>query len=249
MRLPLGRTWILLAGPTLIVAAAAAAALGARAHHPRGGGAATPASANVVAVASPIALRPRAVEPQAGVEPATASTGGPTESEPSAAAAARADSLPQPESDAQIRRDLKAAGLSAGGRASVTPDGLAVAPLDAPGVVQKIISAGDQIARLPYRYGGGHRTWVDTAYDCSGSVSFALAAAGLVTSPLDSTSLARWGDPGPGRWVTVYANGGHAWMTVAGLRFDTSGHGPGGSRWQSAARTTAGFTLRHPPGL
>jgi hypothetical protein len=90
---------------------------------------------------------------------------------------------------------------------------------------------------------------VDTAYDCSGSVSFALAAAGFIDSPMDSTALARFGKPGPGRWVTIYANAGHAFMTVAGLRFDTSGRDVGGSRWQDRTRPVAGFTVRHPPGL
>jgi cell wall-associated NlpC family hydrolase len=168
------------------------------------------------------------------------------ESEP---VSATPDKLPQPVSDAQIRRELKASGLAAGSRGSLTADGLVVAPFDAPSAVQDVIQAGDKIARLPYRFGGGHRTWVDTAYDCSGSVSFALAAAGLVGAPMDSTALSRWGEAGPGRWITVYANGGHAWMTVAGMRFDTSGHGPGGSRWTNAGRSTAGFTQRHPPGL
>jgi len=120
--------------------------------------------------------------------------------------------------------------------------------------VADIIHADNEVARKPYVYGGGHgrvagELFVDSAYDCSGSVSFALAAAGLVPSPMDSTALSRFGRPGPGRWVTIYANGGHAFMTVAGLRFDTSGRAEGGSRWQAAPRTTAGFVVRHPPGL
>ena len=112
----------------------------------------------------------------------------------------------------------------------------------------------NEVARKPYVYGGGHgrfanETWIDSAYDCSGSVSFALATAGLADAPMDSGTLARWGRPGPGRWVTIYANAGHAFMTVAGLRFDTSGRRETGSRWQTAGRGTAGFTVRHPPGL
>jgi hypothetical protein len=124
-----------------------------------------------------------------------------------------------------------------------------MAPTDAPSQVVALIAAGNQIARAPYRYGGGHSTWVDTAYDCSGSISFTLAAAGLLQGPLNSTGLAAWGAPGRGRWVTIYANAGHAFMTVAGLRFDTSGRGTNGSRWQSAPRSTAGFRVIHPPGL
>ena len=116
-----------------------------------------------------------------------------------------------------------------------------------------IINAANSVARKPYVYGGGHgrladETFVDTAYDCSGSVSFALAA-GLIDSPMDSSALARFGRPGRGHWVTIYANAGHAFMTVAGLRFDTSGRDAGGSRWQARSRTAAGFTVRHPPGL
>ena len=117
-----------------------------------------------------------------------------------------------------------------------------------------IINAANSVARKPYVYGGGHgrladETFVDSAYDCSGSVSFALAAAGLVDSPMDSSALARFGKAGRGRWVTIYANAGHAFMTVAGLRFDTSGRDTDGSRWQAQSRTVAGFVVRHPPGL
>lgn len=147
---------------------------------------------------------------------------------------------------AQAGRAIDAAGLSAGGLATVPPA--------APSRVAAIINAANSVARKPYVYGGGHgrladETFVDTAYDCSGSVSFALAAAGLVDSPLDSSALARFGKPGRGRWVTIYANAGHAFMTVAGLRFDTSGRDTGGSRWQARSRTVAGFVVRHPPGL
>lgn len=147
---------------------------------------------------------------------------------------------------AHAGRAIDAAGLSAGGLATVPPA--------APSRVAAIINAANSVARKPYVYGGGHgrladETFVDTAYDCSGSVSFALAAAGLVDSPLDSSALARFGKPGRGRWVTIYANAGHAFMTVAGLRFDTSGRDAGGSRWQARSRTVAGFVVRHPPGL
>lgn len=157
--------------------------------------------------------------------------------------------LPRPRTDAEIRAELERSGIPAGGRAALTPEGLAVAPLDAPDVVRAVIAAGNQIARLPYRYGGGHQAWIDTAYDCSASISFAFAAAGLLDRPLVSGDLARWGDPGPGRWITIYAHGEHAYMYVAGLRFDTSGLRQTGSRWQTAPRSGAGFTVRHPPGL
>jgi hypothetical protein len=118
-----------------------------------------------------------------------------------------------------------------------------------------IMHAANDVARKPYVYGGGHgrnqgEIWFDSAYDCSGSVSYALAAAGLLDGPEDSTSLMRFGKPGPGKWVSIYANAGHAFMVVAGLRFDTSGRQITGTRWQSAdARSYAGFTVRHPRGL
>jgi len=160
--------------------------------------------------------------------------------------------------DAQVRRELEQAFGSRAGRAidaaALGSGGLATVPPAAPARVAAIINAANSVARKPYVYGGGHgrladETFVDSAYDCSGSVSFALAAAGLVDSPMDSSALARFGKAGPGRWVTIYANAGHAFMTVAGLRFDTSGRDAGGSRWQADARTVAGFTVRHPAGL
>jgi hypothetical protein len=160
--------------------------------------------------------------------------------------------------DAQVARELAQAFGTKGKRivdaAGLTAGGLATVPPSAPARVADVINAANQVARKPYVYGGGHgrtagETFVDSAYDCSGSVSFALAAAGLIDSPMDSTALARFGRPGPGRWVTIYANAGHAWMTVAGLRFDTSGRSQGGSRWTAQSRGTGGFTLRHPPGL
>lgn len=240
--------WALMALVVLLGVGVAGSALALRGH--RTVPASAPAARTREAVApaaDPLpAPRPRSVEPRAGVQPASSdpSVGAP-ESEP----AAPPEKLPQPVSDAEIRRELKQSGLVAGSRGSLTPSGLAVAPFDAPSAVQQVIEAGDKIAKLPYRYGGGHATFVDTAYDCSGSLSYALAAAGLVGSTMDSTGFSRWGDAGPGRWITIYANAGHAWMTVAGVRFDTSGHGVGGSRWTGASRSTAGFVQRHPPGL
>jgi hypothetical protein len=133
--------------------------------------------------------------------------------------------------------------------ATLGPDGLAVAPQGAPPQVAALIAAGNQIAALPYRYGGGHRDFADVAYDCSGSVSFALHGAGLLDMTLDSSGLARWGLAGPGRWISVYANKTHTYLVVAGLRFDTSGRTTAGSRWQAAPRSARGFRVRHPLGL
>jgi hypothetical protein len=116
-----------------------------------------------------------------------------------------------------------------------------------PDAVSRAIAAGNAIADTPYVFGGGHGSFHDSGYDCSGSVSYVLGAAGLLSSPLDSTGFESWGEPGPGRWITVYANSGHAWMTIAGRRFDTGGGG--GSRWKGATRDTSSYTVRHPPGL
>jgi septal ring factor EnvC (AmiA/AmiB activator) len=126
--------------------------------------------------------------------------------------------------------------------------GQAQAPPGAPPQVALVMAAGNAIAGLPYLYGGGHGGFKDSAYDCSGSVSYALAAAGLVTSPMASGPFMSWGDPGPGQWITVYANAGHAFMVVAGWRFDTSNLGSG-TRWTRSMRGTGGFVARHPPGL
>jgi cell wall-associated NlpC family hydrolase len=167
-------------------------------------------------------------------------------------------------SDASVKADLRearaelakfkqylgtSAFLQTGPRAKVLKDGTAVAPEDAPEPVQRIIQAGNVIAKFPYKWGGGHGAWRDNGYDCSGSVSFALAAAGLLQAPMTSGAFMKWGDPGPGDYVTLFANSGHIFMYVAGLRFDTSGQGRNGTRWQEAPRSTAGFAVRHPPGF
>jgi cell wall-associated NlpC family hydrolase len=169
---------------------------------------------------------------------------------------------PGAQSDAEVRAELKearaelkafsahltTADLQTGPRAKVLSDGTAVAPRDAPRAVKRVILAGNEIAKFPYKWGGGHGAWRDNGYDCSGSVSFALAGAGLLDRPLTSGLFSRWGDEGPGDWITIYANGGHVFMLVAGLRFDTSGQGRAGTRWQPAGRPAGGFAVRHPPG-
>jgi Putative peptidoglycan binding domain len=137
--------------------------------------------------------------------------------------------------------------LAPPGRARLNPDGTASAPSNAPPAVRALIAAGNQIAFKPYVWGGGHGHWTDRGYDCSGSVSFALHGGGLLSVSRDSTGFESYGSAGKGRWVTIYANGGHAYMTVAGLRFDTSGRsGASGSRWQAAHRSGAGYVVRHP---
>ena len=134
-------------------------------------------------------------------------------------------------------------------RATVGPDGLAVPPASAPRAVVQIIRAGNAIARTPYKYGGGHGIWSDSGYDCSGSVSYALHGAGLLDVALDSSGLAALGKPGAGRWVTVMGHPGHAYMVVAGLRFDTTSSNQTGNRWTSQMRSPAGYAVRHPAGL
>jgi cell wall-associated NlpC family hydrolase len=131
----------------------------------------------------------------------------------------------------------------------IDPGGMAQAPAGAPSAVRQVIAAGNAIAGLPYVWGGGHGAFRAAGYDCSGSVSYALAAAGLLSSPLDSTGFMSWGESGPGKWITVYANAGHAFMVVAGWRFDTSALSGGGTRWTRSMRDTSGFVARHPAGL
>jgi len=135
------------------------------------------------------------------------------------------------------------------GGIAIDTGGMVQAPPGAPAAVREVIAAANAIATLPYVYGGGHASFHANGYDCSGSVSYALAAAGLVTSPLDSTAFESWGAPGPGRWITVYANAGHAWMEVAGWRFDTVALSEGGTRWSQGGGEFSGFVVRHPPGL
>ncbi len=198
-------------------------------------------------------LKPQVVELRgAGADPAL--EGDPTDDAPS----------PGAPTDAEVRAELREARanlakfkkhlnttafLQTGKRARVLGDGTAVAPENAPDVVKRVIMAANEIAKFPYKWGGGHGAWRDTGYDCSGSVSFALAGAGLLGSPLTSGGFMNYGAPGHGRWITIYANSGHIFMVVAGLRFDTSGQGRAGTRWQSEVRSTAGFAVRRIPGL
>jgi peptidoglycan hydrolase-like protein with peptidoglycan-binding domain len=115
--------------------------------------------------------------------------------------------------------------------------------------IQRVIAAANRIATAPYKYGGGHGSFTDSGYDCSGSVSYALHGGGLLSSPLDSGALMSYGAPGPGRHITIYANSGHAYMTIDGRRFDTSARSETGSRWTNTRRGTGGYTIRHPRGL
>ncbi|HWX87453.1 MAG TPA: hypothetical protein VNX67_04700, partial [Solirubrobacteraceae bacterium] len=137
-----------------------------------------------------------------------------------------------------------AGGFSVGGNGTIP------IPAGVPEAVQRVIAGGNAIADFPYIWGGGHGSFIANGYDCSGSVSYALAAGGLLSAPLVSGDLASWGEPGPGRWITIYANAGHTFMDVDGMWFDTAGRsGPYASRWLVSTPSLAGYAVRHPAGF
>jgi cell wall-associated NlpC family hydrolase len=194
--------------------------------------------------------------------PLPASTHHASASTPSVAAEAAV--APGAASDAEIRKELgeeekaKAQEQAAQQRAltpvaggfSVGGNGTIPIPTNVPEAVQRVVAGGNAIADFPYIWGGGHASFVANGYDCSGSVSYALAAGGLLSAPLVSGDLAHWGEPGPGRWITIYANAGHTFMDVDGVWFDTAGRsGPYASRWLVAQPSLEGYAVRHPPGL
>jgi hypothetical protein len=185
-------------------------------------------------------MRPKVVEPQAG------ETAGGDTAEPDPGLSEVGPKPTEPASDGARPRKVGRTDIT---KATALPNGVALPPLEAPEEVKQIIEAGNIIARSPYKWGGGHGKWLDDGYDCSGSVSFALAAAGLLEGPLASGPLMNWGEPGKGRWVTIYTHPGHVFMEVAGIRFDTSNARVTGSRWGNDMRSTSGFVARHPPGL
>jgi cell wall-associated NlpC family hydrolase len=141
------------------------------------------------------------------------------------------------------------------GKATLTQKGKAIPPSDAPWQVVAAITAGNQIRKMPYRWGGGHASFYDSGYDCSGAVSYVLHAAGLLTSPMVSGAFASsWGSYGRGRWITVYANGGHMYAVIAGVRFDTSAVGESvrqgsGPRWRATKRKPTSYVPRYYPSL
>ncbi|HMU26423.1 MAG TPA: hypothetical protein PKA56_09225 [Solirubrobacterales bacterium] len=130
--------------------------------------------------------------------------------------------------------------------------GIAYAPDNAPAAVKRVIAAANRIRLKPYIYGGGHTLSrrLQAGYDCSGSVSYALRAGGFISYPMPSGSFTNWKQPGAGKWITTYANGGHMYMIVAGLSFDTSNmSSSGGNRWSTSIRSSRGFSVRHPGGF
>jgi cell wall-associated NlpC family hydrolase len=186
----------------------------------------------------------------------------PSASAPSVAGEAAV--APGAASDAQIRKELGeeqhaeaqaraaqqrvltpvAGGFSVGGNGTIP------IPAGVPEAVQRVVAGGNAIADFPYIWGGGHASFIANGYDCSGSVSYALAAGGLLSAPLVSGDLANWGELGPGHWITIYANAGHTFMDVDGMWFDTAGRsGPYASRWLVSQPSLAGYAVRHPPGL
>jgi cell wall-associated NlpC family hydrolase len=178
--------------------------------------------------------------------------------------AAEAAVAPGAASDSEIRKELgeeekaKAQEQAAqrrvltpvAGGFSVGGNGTIPIPTNVPEAVQRVVAGGNAITDFPYIWGGGHASFVANGYDCSGSVSYALAAGGLLSAPLVSGDLASWGEPGPGHWITIYANAGHTFMDVDGMWFDTAGRsGPYASRWLVAQPSLEGYAVRHPPGL
>ncbi len=167
-------------------------------------------------------------------------------------------------SDAEIRSELKqmqaverSARQSQHLRLTPVPGGESIGgngtipiPTNVPEPIQKVIAGANEIADFPYVYGGGHASFVDNAYDCSGSVSYALAAGGLLSAPETSGQLESWGAPGPGKYITVLANAGHTYMYVDGILYDTAGRsGVYASRWQVQPTNNEGYVVRHWPGL
>jgi len=136
-------------------------------------------------------------------------------------------------------------------KARLLPNGMLIPPKSAPGRVKRAIAFANRIRTKPYIWGGGHARWWDRGYDCSGSVSYALHGGNFISSPLPSGPMTRWAMSGEGRWITVYANGGHAYAVIAGYRWDTSGNGGGktGPSWHEDLRSNAGFIARHPAGF
>ena len=139
------------------------------------------------------------------------------------------------------------------GKGARLRSGKAAAPKNAPIPVKRAIWAANKLRSKPYRYGGGHKSFKDHGYDCSGTISYVLAAAGLISTPMSSTEFRRYGDSGPGKWITIYAREGHTFAVIAGLRLDTTPFdhytGKWAPRWYAAYRPPSGFDARHPIGL
>ncbi|HEY1515130.1 MAG TPA: hypothetical protein VGF91_01845 [Solirubrobacteraceae bacterium] len=221
--------------PTLAaLALASAPAASAAAVQGSGGGASTGPASATGSSATPSANSPSASSPSATSPGASASSGG--------VGIGATPALPF-------------AHPTVPGTTAKIIHGLAYAPADAPQQVQQAIWAGDRIRLKPYRVGGGHGVWNDTAYDCSGTVSYVLHAAHMLRVSEDSGEFMSWGRHGAGAWMTIYTNPGHAFIEIAGIRLDTSAEGdphpaPGsGPRWRPLLTDTGGYVARHPTGF
>ena len=149
-----------------------------------------------------------------------------------------------PKPSGPVPTDLK---LVPGSRAKVLSDGTAAAPVNAPDEIKRVIASANEIAKLPYKWGGGHGAWRDTGYDCTGSTTYAMRTT-FRRGRMPTFGYSNWQLPGQGQWLTVYASSGHVYMEVAGLRYDTSGLRVAGSRWTTQSRSQSGFVARHPAG-
>jgi len=230
-----------------------------------GGAAAHPAATTTHAAGSTPGATAHLVAEQPDPEAAYSAPAPPSVHHAPAQSPATAGAMVAPgaPSDAQVRQELNAMNAALAAEHSSTQassgaiggDGTVQAPPGVPAVIARVIAGANAITDFPYVYGGGHASFVDSAYDCSGSVSYALAAAGLLSAPETSGQLESWGAPGPGRWLTIYANAGHVYMFVDGLRYDTAGRtGVFSTRWQTGpdpvgGPNNSGFVARHYPGL
>ena len=237
-------------GPVVIALAALLAGCGAASEGEERAAVPPAAQASKVELPPlPTKAKPKVVQPEAGV----IAEGEDPLADPATGVAVDEDT-PKPKGPASstaLSGSRKAAPGVDGSikKATALPNGVALPPLEAPPEVLKIIEAGNQIAKSPYKWGGGHGKFLDDGYDCSGSVTYALYSAGLIGGSQTSGQLMSYGEPGPGKWITIWTHDGHVWMEVAGIRFDTSGKKKTGSRWQNDLRPTKGFVARHPDGF
>jgi cell wall-associated NlpC family hydrolase len=234
-------------------AAASGSVPGAR---PQSAGAAPAAGARAIGVAetrdpeearsypSPASVKHAAAATPSKAGEAIVAAGAPSDAE------VRAELAQMQAAERSARRQQAQRLAPVAGGQSIGGNGTLPIPPNVPEVVQRVIAGANEIADFPYVFGGGHGSFVDNAYDCSGSVSYALAAGGLLGAPETSGELESWGAPGPGRYITVLANAGHTYMYVDGIMYNTAGRsGVYASRWQVGTAGSAGFVVRHPPGL
>ena len=173
------------------------------------------------------------------------------ENMPAASAGSNGSFTPRPAAERKaLRAETYAAGAGSPDEAALLLGDVALAPGSAPPEIKAVIDAANQLVDQPYRWGGGHGSWSSRGYDCSGAVSYALAGGGLIGRPATSGELMGWGQPGKGRWLTVFANPGHTYAMIAGLRWDTAGLAAGeGPRWHPTDSSPEGYAIRHIPGL